>query len=121
MSRLPERTGMVTTRMTSPMGMKLGLGLYRTMLVPESVRYARQIGATHIVAHMPGRLLRRRSGGRRRGDRGRRMRHRGGRRRAWARRRRGLRESAGGDRQRGNNNRGGEGVLQRHNDVLSLA
>lgn len=40
------------------MGMKLGLGLYRTMLVPESVRYARQIGATHIVAHMPGRFVR---------------------------------------------------------------
>jgi mannonate dehydratase len=40
------------------MGMKLGLGLYRNMLVPESVRYARQIGATHIVAHMPGRFVR---------------------------------------------------------------
>lgn len=40
------------------MCMKLGLGLYRTMLVPESVRYARQIGATHIVAHMPGRFVR---------------------------------------------------------------
>jgi mannonate dehydratase len=40
------------------MGMKLGLGLYRSMLVPESMRYARQIGATHIVAHMPGRFVR---------------------------------------------------------------
>jgi mannonate dehydratase len=40
------------------MGMKLGLGLYRHMLTPESVRYALQIGATHIVAHMPGRFAR---------------------------------------------------------------
>ncbi|MDQ5852725.1 MAG: mannonate dehydratase [Chloroflexota bacterium] len=34
--------------------MKLGLGLYRHMLTPEHVRFARQAGATHIVAHMPG-------------------------------------------------------------------
>jgi mannonate dehydratase len=36
------------------MGMKLGLGLYRHMLAPEYVRFAKQAGATHIVAHMPG-------------------------------------------------------------------
>jgi mannonate dehydratase len=34
--------------------MKLGLGLYRNMLTPEYVRFAKQAGATHIVAHMPG-------------------------------------------------------------------
>ena len=34
--------------------MKLGLGLYRHMLAPEYVRFAKQAGATHIVAHMPG-------------------------------------------------------------------
>jgi mannonate dehydratase len=32
--------------------MKLGLGLYRHMLTPEHFRFARQIGATHIVAHL---------------------------------------------------------------------
>jgi mannonate dehydratase len=32
--------------------MKLGLGLYRHMLKPENFRFARQAGATHIVAHM---------------------------------------------------------------------
>ena len=31
--------------------MKLGLGLYRHMLTPENFRFARQAGATHIVAH----------------------------------------------------------------------
>ncbi|MCC6790520.1 MAG: mannonate dehydratase [Thermomicrobiales bacterium] len=31
--------------------MKLGLGLYRTMLTPDNFRFARQAGATHIVAH----------------------------------------------------------------------
>ena len=31
--------------------MKLGLGLYRHMLTPENFRFARQIGATHVVAH----------------------------------------------------------------------
>ncbi|MFN8663710.1 MAG: mannonate dehydratase [Thermomicrobiales bacterium] len=31
--------------------MKLGLGLYRGMLTPENFRFARQAGATHIVAH----------------------------------------------------------------------
>lgn len=36
------------------MGMKLGLGLYRHMLTPDYVRFAKQAGATHIVAHMPG-------------------------------------------------------------------
>ena len=34
--------------------MKLGLGLYRTLLTPENMRFARQVGVTHIVAHIPG-------------------------------------------------------------------
>jgi len=34
--------------------MKIGLGLYRSLLTPGNVRFARQIGATHIVAHIPG-------------------------------------------------------------------
>jgi mannonate dehydratase len=34
--------------------MKLGFGLYRTMLDSTNLRFARQAGATHIVAHMPG-------------------------------------------------------------------
>ncbi len=32
--------------------MKLGLGLYRQMLTPENFRFAKQAGATHIVAHL---------------------------------------------------------------------
>lgn len=32
--------------------MKLGLGLYRHMLTPENMRFARQAGASHIVAHL---------------------------------------------------------------------
>jgi len=32
--------------------MKLGLGLYRHLLVPENFQFARQAGATHIVAHL---------------------------------------------------------------------
>jgi mannonate dehydratase len=32
--------------------MKLGLGLYRHMLTRENLRFARQAGATHIVAHL---------------------------------------------------------------------
>ena len=32
--------------------MKLGLGLYRHMLTRENYRFARQAGATHIVAHL---------------------------------------------------------------------
>jgi mannonate dehydratase len=32
--------------------MKLGLGLYRHMLVRENFQFARQAGATHIVAHL---------------------------------------------------------------------
>ncbi|MEX1020932.1 MAG: mannonate dehydratase [Litorilinea sp.] len=32
--------------------MHLGLGLYRHMLTPENFRFARQAGATHIVAHL---------------------------------------------------------------------
>ena len=32
--------------------MKLGLGLYHHMLTPENFRFARQCGATHIVAHL---------------------------------------------------------------------
>jgi len=31
---------------------KLGLGLYRHMLTPENFQFARQAGATHIVAHL---------------------------------------------------------------------
>jgi len=34
--------------------MKLGFGLYRNMLTADSLRFARQVGATHIVAHPPG-------------------------------------------------------------------
>src|SRR5215217_1578375 len=32
--------------------MKLGLGLYRQSLTPQNFRFARQAGATHIVAHL---------------------------------------------------------------------
>lgn len=32
--------------------MKLGLGLYRHMLTPDNYRFAKQAGATHIVAHL---------------------------------------------------------------------
>ena len=32
--------------------MKLGLGLYRHMLTRENFRFAKQVGATHIVAHL---------------------------------------------------------------------
>ena len=32
--------------------MKLGLGLYRRMLTDDNFRFARQAGATHIVAHL---------------------------------------------------------------------
>lgn len=32
--------------------MKIGLGLYRHMLTPENYRFARQVGATHIIAHL---------------------------------------------------------------------
>jgi mannonate dehydratase len=32
--------------------MKLGLGLYRAMLTDDNFRFARQCGATHIVAHL---------------------------------------------------------------------
>src|SRR5439155_10287232 len=32
--------------------MKLGLGLYRFMLTPDNFRFARQAGATHIIAHL---------------------------------------------------------------------
>ena len=34
--------------------MKLGLGLYGNMLTAENCRFARQAGATHIVAHLVG-------------------------------------------------------------------
>lgn len=33
--------------------MKLGLGLYPRLLTPENFRFARQMGATHVVAHLP--------------------------------------------------------------------
>ena len=32
--------------------MKLGLGLYHHMLTPDNFRFARQCGATHVVAHL---------------------------------------------------------------------
>lgn len=32
--------------------MKLSLGLYRQILTPDNFRFARQAGATHIVAHL---------------------------------------------------------------------
>jgi len=32
--------------------MKLGLGLYRHMLTRENFQFARQAGATHVVAHL---------------------------------------------------------------------
>jgi len=38
--------------------MKLGLGLYRNLLNPETLRFARQVGVTHIVAHLPGHFTR---------------------------------------------------------------
>jgi mannonate dehydratase len=38
--------------------MKLGLGLYRDLLTPETLRFARQAGVTHIVAHLPGHFTR---------------------------------------------------------------
>jgi mannonate dehydratase len=34
--------------------MKLGLGLYRSLFTQENFRFAKQAGATHIVAHMVG-------------------------------------------------------------------
>lgn len=38
--------------------MKLGLGLYRALLTPENLRFAKQAGATHIIAHLPGQFTR---------------------------------------------------------------
>jgi mannonate dehydratase len=38
--------------------MKLGLGLYRGLLNPDTLRFARQAGVTHIVAHLPGHFVR---------------------------------------------------------------
>ncbi len=32
--------------------MKLGIGLYKSMLTPENFRFAKQIGCTHLVAHL---------------------------------------------------------------------
>lgn len=34
--------------------MKVGLGLYPHLLTSENYRFARQAGATHVVAHLPG-------------------------------------------------------------------
>ena len=34
--------------------MKIGLGLYPHLMKPENYRFAKQAGATHIVAHLPG-------------------------------------------------------------------
>ena len=36
------------------MGMKIGLGLYPQLLTRENFCFARQVGATHVVAHLPG-------------------------------------------------------------------
>ena len=38
--------------------MKLGLGLYRNLLNSETLRFARQAGVTHVVAHLPGHFTR---------------------------------------------------------------
>ena len=38
--------------------MKLGLGLYRQLLNRDTLRFARQAGVTHIVAHLPGHFVR---------------------------------------------------------------
>lgn len=38
--------------------MKLGLGLYRDLLTPEHLRFAKQAGCTHIIAHLPGHFTR---------------------------------------------------------------
>ncbi|HTU03364.1 MAG TPA: mannonate dehydratase [Candidatus Sulfotelmatobacter sp.] len=38
--------------------MKLGLGLYRDLLTSETLRFARQAGVTHVVAHLPGQFSR---------------------------------------------------------------
>lgn len=35
------------------MSIKLGLGLYPRLMTPENFRFAKQAGATHIVAHLP--------------------------------------------------------------------
>ncbi len=33
--------------------MKVGMGLYGGMVNDDNLRFAKQIGATHIVAHLP--------------------------------------------------------------------
>jgi len=38
--------------------MHLGLGLYRDLLTPETFRFARQAGVTHVVVHLPGHFTR---------------------------------------------------------------
>lgn len=38
--------------------MKLGFGLYRDLLTPANLRFAKQAGCTHIVAHLPGQFTR---------------------------------------------------------------
>jgi len=38
--------------------MKLGLGLYPSLLTRETLRFARQASVTHIVAHLPGQFAR---------------------------------------------------------------
>ncbi|HMN26826.1 MAG TPA: mannonate dehydratase, partial [Caldilineaceae bacterium] len=38
--------------------MKIGLGLYRALLTPENLRFAKQAGCSHIVAHLPGQFTR---------------------------------------------------------------
>jgi mannonate dehydratase len=36
------------------MAIKIGLGMYPQLLTRENFRFARQAGATHVVAHLPG-------------------------------------------------------------------
>jgi mannonate dehydratase len=36
------------------MGIKIGIGLYPHLLTPDTFRFVRQAGATHVVAHLPG-------------------------------------------------------------------
>jgi len=33
---------------------KIGLGMYPNLLTSDNFRFARQAGATHVVAHLPG-------------------------------------------------------------------
>jgi mannonate dehydratase len=48
----PPSTDYFTSIDERPLTMKLGLGLYRHMLTRDNFQFARQAGATHIVAHL---------------------------------------------------------------------